>query len=132
ATLGGLLPESPALYPEDAETDLPERFFAAELVREQIVLATHEEVPYQSAVRIETFTERPGRDLVVIEATISVARTSQRAIVIGQKGSRLKEIGRRARLELESFLGVRVYLELFVKVDERWFTSGAKLGELGL
>jgi GTP-binding protein Era len=127
-----MLPESPPLYPPDAETDLPERFFAAELVREQLVLATQQEVPYQSAVRVETFTERPGRDLVVIEATIVVARASQRAIVIGHKGERLKEIGRRARLELESFLGVRVFLELFVKVDERWFASGAKLGDLGL
>jgi GTPase len=131
-TIAQLLPISPQLYPADAETDLPERFFVAELVREQLVLATHEEVPYQSAVRIESFTERPGRDLVVIAATIIVARSSQRPIVLGQKGARLKEIGRRARLEIETFLGVRVFLELYVKVDERWFASGAKLAELGL
>jgi len=132
ATVARLLPESPPLYPADAQTDLPEKFFAAELVREQILLATHEEVPYQSAVRIDEFAERPGRDLVFIQATIVVARSSQRAIVIGERGKRLKEIGQRARAELERFLGVRVYLELHVKVDERWFASNAKLNELGL
>ena len=132
ATVERGLPESPPLYPSDAQTDLPEKFFASELIREQLLLATHEEVPYQSAVRIETFTEREGRDLVVIEAVILVARPSHRAIVIGQGGQRLKEIGRRARLELEKFLSTRIYLQLFVKVDERWFTSGAKLDELGL
>lgn len=126
------LPESPPLYPADAQTDLPERFFAAELVREQLLLATHEEVPYQSAVRIESFVEREGRGLVVIEATILVGRPSHRAIVIGRGGQRLREIGRRARLELERFLGSRVFLDLRVKVDENWMRSGAKLAELGL
>lgn len=126
------LPESPALFPADVQTDLPERFFAAEIVREQLLLATHEEVPYQSAVRIESFEERPGKDLVVIAATILVARTSQRAIVLGEKGARIKHIGQQARLELERFLGVRVYLELHVKVDDKWFSKAHTLGELGL
>jgi GTP-binding protein Era len=126
------LPVSPPLFPPDVQTDLPERFFAAEIVREQLMLATHEEVPYQSAVRIESFEERPGKDLVVIAATIVVARTSQRAIVLGEKGARIKHIGQGARRELEAFLGVRVYLELHVKVDEKWFTKAHALGELGL
>ena len=126
------LPESPALFPADVQTDLPERFFAAEIVREQLLLATHEEVPYQSAVRIESFEEREGKDLVVIAATILVARTSQRAIVLGEKGARIKHIGQQARHELERFLGVRVYLELHVKVDDKWFTKVHTLGELGL
>lgn len=126
------LPLSPALFPADVQTDLPERFFAAEIVREQLMLATHEEVPYQTAVRIEGFTEREGRNLVVIEATIVVARVSQRAIVLGEKGARIKHIGQGARRELEAFLGTRVYLELHVKVDERWFTKAHVLGELGL
>lgn len=126
------LPESPALFPADVQTDLPERFFAAEIVREQLLLATHEEVPYQSAVRIESFEEREGKDLVVIGATILVARTSQRAIVLGEKGARIKHIGQQARKELERFLGVRVYLELHVKVDDKWFTKVHTLGELGL
>ena len=126
------LPESPPLFPADVQTDLPERFFAAEIVREQLLLATHEEVPYQSAVRIESFEEREGKDLVVIAATILVARTSQRAIVLGEKGARIKHIGQHARHELERFLGVRVYLELHVKVDDKWFTKVHTLGELGL
>jgi GTP-binding protein Era len=132
ATIERLLPESPSLYPEDAETDLPERFFAAEIVREQIFLATHEEVPYQSAVRIEEFKERPERNLLVIYATILVARPSQRAILLGEKGSRIKSIGERARLELERFFGTRVYLQTFVKVDPDWSTNPRTLAELGL
>lgn len=131
-TVRGELPESPALYPEDAATDLPEKFFAAEIVREQVLLATEQEVPYQSAVTIESFTERPAKDLVVISAQIRVARSSQKPIVIGQKGTRIKSIGEKARAELEEFLGVRVYLELFVKVDSRWFERAATLAELGL
>jgi GTP-binding protein Era len=126
------LPESPPLHPEDAWTDRPERFFAAELVREQVLLSTHEEVPYGSAVVVESFEERHGRDLVAIEATILVARDSHRGIVIGRGGQRLKEIGRRARLELERFLGTRVWLGLRVKVDPDWFASGGRLAELGL
>ncbi|HEY8515753.1 MAG TPA: GTPase Era [Candidatus Binatia bacterium] len=131
-TLQTHLPVSPPLFPPDMQTDLPERFFAAEIVREQLLLATHEEVPYQSAVRIESFTEREGKNLVVIEATILVARPSQRAIVLGEKGARIKHIGQNARLELERFLGTRVYLDLHVKVDEKWFTKPHTLGELGL
>jgi len=131
-TVESHLPVSPALFPADVQTDLPERFFAAEIVREQRLLASHEEVPYQSAVRIESFEERPGKDLVVIAATILVARTSQRAIVLGEKGARIKHIGQQARHELERFLDVRVYLELHVKVDDRWFTKAHTLGELGL
>ncbi|MDG2304699.1 MAG: GTPase Era [Candidatus Binatia bacterium] len=126
------LPVSPPLYPADAQTDLPERFFAAEMIREQLLLGTHEEVPYQCAVQVEAFEEREGKNLVVVAASILVGRKSQKAIVIGDKGSRLKEIGMRARLELERFLGVRVYLDLHVKVDARWFTRERALSELGL
>lgn len=126
------LPESPPLYPADAQTDLSERFFAGEMIREQLLLGTHEEVPYQCAVRVEEFVEREGKNLVVVTASILVARKSQKAIVIGQGGSRLKEIGKRARTELERFFGVRVYLDLIVKVDARWFTKERALSELGL
>ncbi|MFM7141986.1 MAG: GTPase Era, partial [Alphaproteobacteria bacterium] len=131
-TIRRALPESPPLYPEEAWTDLPERFFAAELVREQLLLATHEEVPYGSAVVIDSFEEREGRNLVAIEATILVARDSHKGIVIGRGGQRLKEIGRRARIELERFLDTRVWLGLRVKVDPDWFASGGRLAELGL
>lgn len=132
ATLRDVLPESPPLYPADAQTDLPERFFASEMIREQLMLGTHEEVPYQCAVRVDGFEERPGKNLVVVTASILVGRKSQKAIVIGEKGSRLKDIGQRARRELERFLGVRVYLDLHVKVDARWFTREGTLSELGL
>jgi GTPase len=132
ATLERLLPASPPLYPPDAETDLPERFFAAELIREQLLLATHEEVPYQSAVRVDNFVEREGRDLLVIDAQIVVARPSQKAIVIGQGGARLKAIGQRAREGLERFFGARVYLNLHVKVDAKWFVRASALHDLGL
>ncbi|MBM4265795.1 MAG: GTPase Era [Deltaproteobacteria bacterium] len=131
-TVRSHLPESPPLYPSDAQTDLPERFFAAEMIREQLLLATHEEVPYQCAVRVDEFAEREGKDLVAISATILVGRKSHKAIVIGERGSRLKSIGQAARHELERFLGLRVYLELFVKVDPAWFTSARSLTELGL
>ncbi len=131
-TLRAALPESPPLYPEDAVTDRPERFFVAELVREQVLLATHEEVPYGSAVVIDSFEEREGRNLIAIEATILVARDSHRGIVIGRGGQRLKEIGRSARLEIERFLDTRVWLGLRVKVDPDWFASGGKLAEMGL
>ena len=126
------LPVSPPLYPPDAQTDMPERFFASEMIREQLFLGTHEEVPYQCAVRIDAFEERAGKNLVVIMASILVGRKSQKAIVIGEKGTRLRDIGKRARLELERFLGVRVYLDLQVKVDPRWFTKERALSELGL
>ncbi len=126
------LPESPPLYPADAQTDLPERFFASEMIREQLMLGTHEEVPYQCAVRVDDFEEREGKDLVVITASILVGRKSQKAIVIGQRGKRLKEIGRRARGELERFFGVRIYLDLHVKADPRWFAKEGALSELGL
>lgn len=131
-TVTAALPESPPLYPADTQTDLPEKFFAAEIVREQLLLSTEQEVPYQSAVVVESFLEKPEKNLLVIAVQIRVARPSQKGIVIGSKGRRLQEIGRRARLELESFFGVRVYLELFVKVDPHWFERSDALSELGL
>ena len=132
STLRDHLPVSPPLYPPEAETDLPERFFAAEIIREQLLLGTHEEVPYQCAVRIDDWTEREGRDLVVLTASIVVARKSQKGIVIGEKGQRLREIGRRARVDLEAFFGIRFYLDLRVGVDAKWFRREHSLTEFGL
>lgn len=131
-TIEGFLPESPPLFPGDFQTDLPEKFFVAEMVREQLLLETHQEVPYQTAVRIDSFEERPGKNLVVIEAQIVVARPTQRAIVLGDKGSRIKRVGQRARKDIEEFLGVRSYLGLHVKVDAGWFARPRSLSELGL
>ncbi len=126
----GLLPESPPLYPDDFVTDLPERFFVAEMVREQILRLTREEVPYATGVVIDSFKEEEA--LVRIEATILVERDSQKGIVIGKGGSMLKTVGTAARGEIEAFLGARVFLGLFVKVRQGWRENAAILEEMGL
>jgi len=127
-----VLPEGPQLFPEDMVTDLPERFLAAELIREKIFLLTREEIPYATAVEVETFQEKPGKNLVVIQATIHVERESQKGILIGGKGQMLKEIGRLAREEIEALLGARVFLELWVKVEKGWREDPRVLRRLGI
>ena len=112
------LPEGPKYFPEDQITDQPERFIVAELIREQILINTAQEVPYASGVLIEKFEE--GKKLSRISAVIFVEREGQKAIVIGKQGSMLKHIGTRARQQIERILGVKVFLELFVKVREGW------------
>ncbi|HUG53553.1 MAG TPA: GTPase Era [Vicinamibacteria bacterium] len=124
------LPEGERLYPEDFLTDLPERFFVAEMVREQILRLTREEIPYSTGVVVETFREEEG--LVRIEASILVERPTQKAIVIGKGGSMLKAVGTAARRQIEAFLGTRVFLGLFVKVRERWREDAGILDEMGL
>jgi GTP-binding protein Era len=112
------LPEGPKYFPEDQITDQPERFIVAELIREQILINTAQEVPYASGVLIEKFEE--GTKLSRISAVIFVEREGQKAIVIGKQGTMLKHIGTRARQQIERVLGVKVFLELFVKVREGW------------
>jgi len=112
------LPEGPKYFPEDQITDQPERFIVAELIREQILINTAQEVPYASGVLIEKFEE--GKKLSRISAVIFVEREGQKAIVIGKQGAMLKHIGTRARQQIERILGVKVFLELFVKVREGW------------
>jgi GTP-binding protein Era len=124
------LPEGERFYPEEQYTAETERFLVQELVREQLFLQTEQEVPYDTAVEIEAFEEKP--EVVVVRATIVVDRPSQRGIVIGAGGTRLREIGRRARLELEQLLGVRLFLELFVRVEPGWAKNPRRLRELGL
>jgi GTP-binding protein Era len=124
------LPEGPPLYPEDFLTDLPERFFVAEMVREQILRMTREEIPYTTGVVIESFKEEEG--LVRIEATIFAERESQKGILIGKGGGMLKEVGTAARRQIEDFLGTKIFLGLFVKVRERWREDAAILDEMGL
>ena len=124
------LPEGPRLYPEDFLTDLPERFFVAEMVREQILRMTREEIPYTTGVVIESFKEEEGR--VRIEATIFAERESQKGILIGKGGGMLKEVGTAARRQIEDFLGTKIFLGLFVKVRERWREDAAILDEMGL
>ena len=131
-TLDVLLPEGPRFYPADELTDEPERAIAAEIVREKVMLATRDEVPYAVAVSVDAFEEKPEKKLVVISATIHVARATQKPIVIGERGARLKTIGQSARRELEALLGTRVYLELFVRVQENWTGQPARLRDFGL
>ena len=112
------LKNGPAYFPEDQITDQPERFVVAEFIREQVLELTHEEVPYASGVMIESFEE--GKSLTRIAATIYVERDGQKAIIIGKQGTVLKRIGSEARRQIERLLGMKVYLELFVKVNEGW------------
>lgn len=126
-----LLPEGPKYFPDDIFTDLPERFLAAEMIREKVILLTREEIPYVTAVTVDTFREVEEKNLIVIQATITVEKESQKGILIGKKGSMLKEIGTRAREELERFFNAAVYLELFVKVSPGWTRDTGRLREYG-
>jgi GTPase len=124
------LPEGAPLYPDDFLTDLPERFFVAEMVREKILRMTRDELPYSTGVVVDSFQEQP--DIVRIEASIFVERDTQKAIVIGKGGSMLKAIGTAARQDIEAFLGAKVFLGLFVKVREKWREDAATLELMGL
>jgi len=125
------MPEGPHLYPDDILTDLPERLLAAEIVREQIFLQTHQEVPYATTVETEKFEERKDGS-VRIEATIYVSRPGQRAILLGERGQRIKQIGTRARLMLSEILERPVHLFLYVKERPGWDEETARLRALGL
>ncbi len=124
------LPESPPLYPEDYLTDQPERFFVAEMVREQVLREMRDELPYTTGVLLERFVEEEG--LIRIEANILVERDNQKGILIGKKGATLKKIGTAARREIERFLDAKVFLGLFVKVKENWREDPRVLDEMGL
>lgn len=132
ATIIAALPVGEALYPSDELTDQSERVIAQEIVREQVMLQTQQEIPYAATVLVEEFTEKPEKRLLVLRAVIYVERPSQRAIILGRGGSRLKEIGQTARVHLEAFFDCKVYLELFVKVTKGWTNSPVLLKELGL
>lgn len=126
------LPPGPRYYPADEITDQPERVIIEELIREKVILQTRQEIPYSVAVTVDSFEEKPKKNMVVIRATIHVARDSQKPILIGQKGATVKAIGEAARREVEKFLGVRIYLELFVRVQTDWNKQVARLREFGL
>jgi GTP-binding protein Era len=126
-----LLPEGPRYYPEDMLTDQPERFIVAELVREKIMRRTSEEIPYGIGVQVDTFEEKPEKNLVVIQATIHVERNSHKKIIVGKGGQMIKTVGQEARKDIERLLGTRVFLELFVRVDKDWTQSERMLKELG-
>ncbi len=128
ATILARMPEGPSWFPPDHLTDQPERFLAAEIIREKVLHVTRQEVPHSTAVLIDEWKEEPR--LLRILATIHVERPGQKAIVIGAQGARLKEIGTAARLELEAVFGRKVYLELFVRVSEKWRENERFLREL--
>ena len=130
ALLVRLLPEGPRFYEADALTDQTERMLAQEVVREKVLMQTRDEIPYAVAVTVDKFEDKPN--VAIISATIHVERDSQKGILIGQRGARIREIGRAARLELEHMLRRRVYLELFVRVQEEWTKRAARLKEFGL
>jgi GTP-binding protein Era len=115
------LPEGPHYFPKDQITDQPERFLVAELIREQVLLATEQEVPYATTVLIERYQE--GAKLTSVAATIYCEREGQKAILIGKRGETLKKIGTRARLQIERLLNTKIFLELFVKVRAGWRDS---------
>ncbi len=126
-----LLPPGPRLYPEDIPTDSSERFIVAEIVREKIFLLTGQEVPYSTAVLVDGFKEDEQRGLVTIQATIYVEKNSQKAIIIGKKGTKLGKIGTAARADIETLLDRQVLLKLWVKVRKNWSRNPRFLKELG-
>ena len=123
------LPEGPYYYPPDLVTDQPERFIMGELIREQVLLLTREEVPHSVAVVVERVEESP--EVTRVLATINVERKSQKGILIGKQGSMLKSIGSAARQQMQKLIDGKVYLELFVKVQPKWRSSRSRLAELG-
>ena len=125
------LPEGPRFYPEDMVTDQPERVIAAELIREKIMRRMQEEIPYGVGVKVDSFEEKPQKNLVVIQATIHVERDSHKKIIVGKGGQMIRALGQEARKDIERLVGTRVFLELFVRVDKDWSQSERMLRELG-
>lgn len=125
------LPVGPAMHDSEALTDLPERFIAAEFVRERLFHALDREVPYSVAVSITSWVERPSDGIVHVAATIHVERDSHKGIVIGKGGQRLKQIGIESRQAIEALLGTQVHLELFVRVEPKWTETADGLRKLG-
>jgi GTP-binding protein Era len=129
-TISRYLPEGHQLFPDDILTDMPEKFIVAEMIREKVFRLTRDEVPYSTAVEVESFVERPN-GVVAISAAIVLERATQKGIVIGKQGDMLKKIGSQARHDIERLLATRVFLELFVKVEENWSERPSKLREYG-
>lgn len=123
------MPEHPAYFPKDELTDKPERFFVSEIIREKILLNYKKEIPYSCEVVIEEFKEE--EDIIRIRAEISVERKSQKGIVIGHKGEMLKKVGTQARVDMEEFFGKKIFLDLYVRVNENWRTDQRLLRRFG-
>jgi GTP-binding protein Era len=125
------LKQGPEFFPEDMETDQSESFFVSEIIREKIYLHTRQELPYSSAVSIERIEKVPKKKLISISALIHVESDSQKAILIGHQGGKIKAIGRSSRLELERMFGTRIYLDLMVRVEKNWSKDSRALRRLG-
>jgi GTP-binding protein Era len=128
----GMVPVGPAMYPSDQLSEQSERFLAAEIIREQVIAQTRDELPYATAVVVDAFQEEPDRRLVVIHATVLVERDSQKGIVIGEQGRRIREIGQAARVQLEETFDCRMFLDLRAKVARDWSKDPRMLRDLGL
>lgn len=126
-----ILPEGPQYYPADQVTDHPERFIITELIREKALHLTREEIPHSLAVVLDKMERQGNKDIIHVMATIIVERDSQKGIIIGKQGSMLKEIGKRARVDIENLLGSKVFLELWVKVQKDWRNKMSQLREYG-
>jgi GTP-binding protein Era len=124
-----LLPEGPPYYPKDILTDKPERFFVSEIIREKIIVSYRQEIPYSVEVVIDSFRE--SEKLLSIRAIIYVIRDSQKGIIIGHRGEALKKVGTEARKDIEEFLGKKVFLELYVKVNKDWRNKTGQLRNFG-
>jgi len=131
AQIKNYIPEGPQYYPADQVTDHPERFIVSELIREKALHLTREEIPHSLAVLIDKMERKEDKDIVHIMATIIVERDSQKGIVIGKQGKMLKEIGQRARVDIENLLGTKVFLELWVKVQKDWRNKMSNLRDFG-
>jgi GTP-binding protein Era len=129
--MAAALPLGPPLYPPGSLTDMPERFIAGEMIREKAFRLTGEEIPYSVAVTVEEFKEEKAGGLIRIHATIHVERDSQKGMVIGKGGRKLKEIGQAARGEIERMVGTKVFLKLFVRVQKNWSKDSKALQRFG-
>lgn len=130
-TITKQLPYGPKYFPDEMITDQPERLLVAELIREKIFNLTYEEIPYKTAVLVEEFQDLPEKNLVRISAVIYVERENHKGIIIGEKGKMLKRVGSLARVDIERILSTRVYLELWVKVEEMWTQRWDLIKEFG-
>ncbi len=130
-TMQSHLPAGPPFFPPETLTDLTERFIVAELIREKVIRLTGEEIPYAAAVTVDSFKEERSGALIRIHATIHLERESQKGIVIGAKGSKIKQIGSAAREDIQRFLAAKVFLKLFVRIQKHWSKDTKALRKLG-
>ena len=124
-----VLPEGPPYFPEDSITDMPEKFIAAEMIREKVFRLTGQEIPYSTAVTIDSFSE--SSKLIKIHATIHVERSSQKGIIIGKNGVKLRQIGEASRKDIEKLVGAKVFLKLFIRVQKNWSKDTKALRKFG-